>query len=72
MPPFQPCIPTAGKAVPTSDAWFHEVKYYGYRLIITRDGERVRLFTRNGHDWSSRFPWITESALKNRKRQFVI
>jgi ATP-dependent DNA ligase len=32
----------------------------------------VRLFTRNGHDWSGRFPWIVESALKNRHRQFVI
>jgi bifunctional non-homologous end joining protein LigD len=33
---------------------------------------RVRLITRNGHDWSHRFPWIVESALKNRIRQFVI
>ena len=27
-----------------------------YRLIVQRDGRRVRLFTRNGHDWSDRFP----------------
>jgi hypothetical protein len=27
----------------------------------------VRLFTRNGHDWSGRFPLITEAALRNRK-----
>ena len=33
---------------------------------------RVRLFTRNGHDWSSRYPWIVESALRNRHKQFVI
>ena len=32
----------------------------------------MRLITRNGHDWSHRFPWIVESALKNRIRQFVI
>jgi hypothetical protein len=31
-----------------------------------------RLFTRNGHDCSSRYPWIVESALRNRHRQFVI
>jgi ATP-dependent DNA ligase len=48
------------------------VKYDGYRLIVVRDGDRVRLFTRNGHDWSGRFPWIVESALKNRHAQFVI
>jgi len=32
----------------------------------------VRLFTRNGHDWSVRFPWIVESALRNRQKHFVI
>ena len=32
-----------------------------YRLIVARDGARVRLFTRNGHDWSGRYPWIVES-----------
>jgi hypothetical protein len=30
------------------------------------------LLTRNGHDWSGRYPWITESALKNGSRHFVI
>jgi ATP-dependent DNA ligase len=44
----------------------------GYCLIVQREGNRVRLFTRNGHDWSDRFPWIVESALKNRRKQFVI
>ena len=37
-----------------------------------RDGDRVRLFTRDGHNWTSRNPWIVESALKNRHEQFVI
>ena len=32
----------------------------------------MRLITRNGHDWSHRFPWIVESALKNRQRHFVL
>jgi hypothetical protein len=27
MPPFQPCIPTAGKAVPARPEWLHEIKY---------------------------------------------
>ncbi|WP_347338712.1 DNA ligase [Bradyrhizobium nanningense] len=37
-----------------------------------RDHDRVRLITRGGHDWSKRFPWIVEAALKNRTQQFVI
>jgi bifunctional non-homologous end joining protein LigD len=32
----------------------------------------VRLFTRNGHDWSDRFPLIAEAALRNRNTCFVI
>ena len=32
----------------------------------------MRLLTRNGQDWSGRFPWIAESAPKNRHSQFVI
>ena len=69
---FQPCLPTSGKTVPDHPNWLHEVKYDGYRLIVARDGNRVRLFTRNGHDWSGRFPWIVEAALRNRHSQFVI
>jgi ATP-dependent DNA ligase len=49
MPPYQPCIPAAGKAVPARPEWVHEVKYDGYRLIVVREDKRVRLITRNGH-----------------------
>ena len=39
---------------------------------VQRDGDRVRLFTRNGHDWTNCFPLIVESALRNRTKSFVI
>jgi ATP-dependent DNA ligase len=32
----------------------------------------VRLITRGGHNWTNRYPWIVEAALKNRFKQFVI
>jgi ATP dependent DNA ligase domain len=32
----------------------------------------VRLFTRNGHDWTDRYPPIVEAALRNRATSFVI
>jgi ATP dependent DNA ligase domain len=62
---FEPCIPTRGTTVPAGPAWLHEIKHDGYRLIFQRDGKRVRLFTRNGHDWSGRFPLISAAALRN-------
>jgi ATP dependent DNA ligase domain len=69
---FEFCIPTRGTEVPASPDWLHEIKYDGYRLRVERDGDRVRLITRNGYDWTKRYPWIVESALKNRQKHFVI
>src|SRR6478736_8743430 len=40
--------------------------------IVQREAKRVRLWTRNGHDWSDRFPLISEAALRNRNSSFVI
>src|SRR4029077_15372484 len=71
-PPYQPCIPTRATAVPNRPEWIHEIKHDGYRLIVQRDGKRVRLFTRNGHDWSSRSPRMVEAALRNRNSSFVV
>jgi bifunctional non-homologous end joining protein LigD len=34
----------------------HEIKHDGYRLIVRRHGEEVRLFTRRGYDWTDRYP----------------
>src|SRR5215813_1641200 len=72
MPKFEFCIPTTGKVVPAGPEWFHEIKFDGNRLRVERDGDRVRLITRGGYDWTKRFPWIVEAALKNRNRQFVL
>jgi bifunctional non-homologous end joining protein LigD len=69
---FQPCIPTRSTIVPTSPDWLHEIKHDGYRLIVQRRDNRVRLLTRNGHDWTGRFPLISEAASKLKTQSFVI
>jgi ATP-dependent DNA ligase len=69
---FDFCLPTKSVNVPDGADWLHEIKYDGYRLRLERDGNRVRLISRNGCDWTGRYPWIVEAALKNRRRQFVI
>jgi bifunctional non-homologous end joining protein LigD len=48
--PYSPCIPTRGTKVPHHPDWIHEIKQDGFRLIVQRDVDRVRLFTRNGYD----------------------
>jgi hypothetical protein len=69
---FEFSLPSTGTKVPAGPDWLHEIKYDGYRIRVERDRDRVRLITRSGYDWTSRFPWIGEAALKNRVRQFVI
>ena len=69
---FEFCLPTGAKVVPDSPDWLHEIKYDGYRLRVERDGDRVRLITRGGYNWTDRYPWIVEAALKNRQKRFVI
>jgi bifunctional non-homologous end joining protein LigD len=64
--------PLAAPRVPSTPDWLHEIKYDGYRLRVERDGDRARLITRNGYDWTDRYPWIVESALKNRMKHFII
>jgi bifunctional non-homologous end joining protein LigD len=49
-----PCIPSRAPQPPSGPDWVHEVKHDGYRLIVRRDGETVRLFTRRGYDWTGR------------------
>jgi ATP-dependent DNA ligase len=50
----------------------HEIKHDGYRLIVQREGKGVRLFTRNGYDWTARYPTIVEAALRIRIDSSVI
>ena len=57
-----PCIPTWARHAPVGRDWVHEIKHDGYRLMVRRQGARVRLFTRRGFDWSHRFPLIVEAA----------
>ncbi|MCW2195005.1 bifunctional non-homologous end joining protein LigD [Bradyrhizobium elkanii] len=72
VPKFQPCIPVSTKAVPTGPDWLHEVKYDGYRGRVDRDGNIVRVNSKSGLDWTWRFPWIVESALRLPVTQFAI
>ncbi len=41
---------------PGGTAWIHEIKFDGYRLQARVEGGTARLFTRNGFDWTARFP----------------
>src|SRR3546814_18199356 len=53
---FRPLqLATLVDAVPTGNGWFHEIKYDGYRAQIAAAGGDVRVYTRNGLDWTDKF-----------------
>ena len=56
---IEPCQPSKAARPPSGPLWVHEIKHDGYRLMVRRDGLRVRCFTRNGHDGADRFPAMT-------------
>jgi hypothetical protein len=59
-------LPTISRTVPTGAGWAYEIKHDGFRFICRRDGDRVRMFSRRGHDWTDRVPRIADAltALK--------
>ena len=73
MPPkfIRPCIPTTAKAIPHGAAWLHEPKLDGYRFQIVKDGRQVKLYSRNGHEWTKRLASLAE-ALQAIPRQSVV
>jgi bifunctional non-homologous end joining protein LigD len=63
-PTIAPCLPRPAKEPPSGADWIHEIKHDGFRILARRDKERVRLFTRNGYDFTARFPKIA-AAVEN-------
>jgi bifunctional non-homologous end joining protein LigD len=51
---------------PPSDpqAWAYEIKFDGYRLLVRVDGADIKLFTRNGNDWTSKLAPLHKAITK--------
>jgi bifunctional non-homologous end joining protein LigD len=69
---IQPCLPSPAEHPPSGPGWLHEIKHDGFRMMVRRDATGVRLFTRNGVDWSARFPLIFEAAGALQGRSFLL
>ncbi|HEX5126746.1 MAG TPA: DNA ligase D [Rhodocyclaceae bacterium] len=64
---FQPQLATLVDAPPNdAGAWLYEVKFDGYRILARVDDKRIKLFTRNANDWTSKLPHLVKalSAMK--------
>jgi bifunctional non-homologous end joining protein LigD len=67
-----PCLPTPKTRAPDGSEWVPRVKHDGYRLIVRRDGNRVRLYTTRRYNWSHRFPRVVDAAMRLKVRSAII
>ena len=58
---IEPCLPTGGRTAPSGPQWVYEIKHDGFRFICWRAGDRVRVFSRQGIDWTDRVPLIADA-----------
>ena len=49
-----PQLATLVESIPLSGDWSYEIKFDGYRILARIDADDVRLFTRNGNDWTGK------------------
>jgi bifunctional non-homologous end joining protein LigD len=59
---IEPCLPSPAPKPPAGDGWVHEIKLDGFRMLARRDGAGVRLLTRRGIDWTTRYPAIAAAV----------
>lgn len=65
LPAFIPTMqPTLVDDPPDDDGWLHEIKYDGYRTQLAIAGGQVRAYTRNGYDWTEKYPRIVQAAAR--------
>src|SRR3954447_24131365 len=69
---IEPCLPTKAERAPVGPAWVFEIKHDGYRLMVRKDDERVRIYTRRGADWTQRFPRIVGAARRLKARSILL
>jgi bifunctional non-homologous end joining protein LigD len=58
---LKPQLATPAVAAPAGPDWLHEIKYDGYRLFAEIERGKVRLVTRNGLDWTDKFPELARA-----------
>ena len=73
LPAFvPPQLATLADSVPAGKTWLFELKYDGYRAIATLGGGNVRLYTRNGNDWTDTFARLVPAFEKLKARSAVV
>jgi bifunctional non-homologous end joining protein LigD len=66
------CIPTRVNTPPRSERWVHEIKLDGFRALVKRQNGSIRVLTKNGADYTHRFPRIVEAVGMLRVKSIIL
>jgi bifunctional non-homologous end joining protein LigD len=69
---IEPQLASSVDQPPEGKHWIHEIKHDGYRSQVLLERGQARVFTRNGFDWSDRYPSIVRAASKLRCQSAII
>jgi len=59
---FAPEVCEPQKSAPTGDAWLQETKWGGYRMVATVVDRKVRIWSRNAVEWTTRQPDLASAV----------
>ena len=58
---IKPQLATLVDEPPAGEEWLHEIKLDGYRILARIEDGRITLLSRNGRDWTGKFPGVAEA-----------
>src|SRR5688500_18941909 len=67
-----PQLATLVDRPPSGPGWLHEAKQDGWRAQVIIDGGNIRVLSRRGLDWTSRFKQIAKAATGLKCRSAII
>ncbi len=71
-PPVEPMLARLEEAIPRGEGFRYEPKWDGFRAIVYKDGERIRLGSRNGQPLERYFPELVASLREALPERIVV
>ena len=69
---IEPQLASSVEEPPEGKHWIHEIKHDGYRSQLVIEEGMSRIYSRNGYDWSDRYPGVVRAASGLRCRSAII
>src|SRR5262245_7377942 len=69
---IEPQLASSVDQPPEGKHWIHEIKHDGYRSQLVIERGKARVFSRNGYDWSDRYPSLVRAAANLRCKSAIM